>query len=68
MFENNADLMDMIGDVVDLELIEKFKKAELLGRKIRIVEKRWRFLCDRGQSKTQQTAGCYGEPCHKTFA
>ena len=38
--------MDIHGEVVDLELLDTFKKAQLLGCSTRIVEKRWRHLTD----------------------
>ena len=44
VFENNADLLNMAGDNVDVELMKKYKAAQLLGRKIRIVERRWKTL------------------------
>jgi hypothetical protein len=46
MFEQNADRLDVNGPVLDLKLLEKFKKAELLGDKIRMAEKRWKHLTD----------------------
>ena len=46
LFANNADKLDINGDTIDLELLEQYKTAQLLGRKTRIVEQRWRSLCD----------------------
>ena len=45
-FKQNADMMDVNGVFLDLALMEKYKKAKLLGKKMWIVEKRWKHLCD----------------------
>jgi hypothetical protein len=45
-FAQNQDKLDLNGEVVDVELLEKYKRAQLLGNKTRIVEKCWRNLTD----------------------
>lgn len=46
LFERNTDILFLNGEIINLELLKKFKMSELLGRKTLIVEKHWKLICD----------------------
>jgi hypothetical protein len=55
-FASNADRLDIHGDNLDVELLKDYRKSQLLGERTRIVQERWKSLCDGNAHVSLQNA------------
>ena len=55
-FQNNADRLDLESDNVDVELLAKYKHAQFLGQRLRLINMRWKKLSNSNDHKRLQNA------------
>jgi len=55
-FAANQHKLNQNSDVVDLELLEKYNRAQFLGQRLRVVNRRWKNLIDKDNHYKLQEA------------
>lgn len=55
-FAENQDKLNQNSNAFDFELFEKYKRAQFLGQRLRIINRQWTRLTDKEEHYTQQEA------------